>query len=171
MRILLLTGVPGAGKTTVIRKLAGMLSGWRLAGFYTEEIRIRGTRLGFRIQTFDREERVMAHIDFPGPERVGRYGVDVAAIDALAESALAYDDIIDAYLVDEIGKMECLSQKFTAAMGALLDSGKPIVATVALQGGGFIAHVKAHPGTQLWEVTRENRDDLPRRAMTWLARG
>jgi nucleoside-triphosphatase len=169
--VLLLTGVPGAGKTTVIRKLAGMLSGWRLAGFYTEEIRICGTRLGFRIQTFDREERVMAHVDFPGPERVGRYGVDVAAIDALAESALAYDDIIDAYLVDEIGKMECLSQKFTAAMGALLDSGKPIVATVALQGGGFIAHVKAHPGTQLWEVTRENRDDLPRRAMTWLARG
>jgi nucleoside-triphosphatase len=103
---LLLTGRPGVGKTTVIRKLAGLLPGWRLGGFYTEEIRVRRTRVGFRILTFDCEERVMARVDFPGRNRVGRYGVDVAAIDAFAESALAYDDAIEAYLVDEIGKME-----------------------------------------------------------------
>lgn len=41
---LLLTGRPGAGKTTVLRAAAQQLTGLRLAGFYTEEIRVRGER-------------------------------------------------------------------------------------------------------------------------------
>ena len=99
--VLLLTGVPGIGKTTVIRDLAASLSGWRVAGFYTEEIRVAGQRHGFRAVTFDGRERVMAHVDYRGPHRVGKYGVDVAAIDALAESALPVRQAVDVYLVDE----------------------------------------------------------------------
>ena len=47
--VLLLTGVPGIGKTTVIRRAADRLKGRRLGGFYTEEIREQGDRRGFRL--------------------------------------------------------------------------------------------------------------------------
>src|SRR5262249_37755362 len=139
-RVLLLTGVPGVGKTTVIRTVAGRLRDRRLGGFYTEEIRARGQRRGFRAVTFDGQARDMARIEFREPPRVGKYGLDVGAVDAVAASALTPG--ADLYLVDEIGKMECLSATFVAATRALLESGAPVVATVARRGTGFIAETK-----------------------------
>ncbi len=168
--MLLLTGRPGVGKTTVIRQLAERLAGRHLAGFYTEEIREGGVRRGFRLRTFDGRERLIAHVDFPGRHRVGRYGVDVPALDDVAGSALAPDAAVAAYLVDEIGRMECLSPRFVAAVRALLAGGRPLVATVALRGGGLIDEVRRRPDALLREVTRENRDRLPGWIEDWLDR-
>lgn len=58
----------------------------------------------------------MADVDFRGRDRVGRYGVDVVVIDELAASTLARSRDVSVYLVDEIGKMECLSPAFVKAM-------------------------------------------------------
>ena len=46
--ILLLTGVPGIGKTTVIRDVARVLPAGSLRGFCTQEMREHGRRTGFR---------------------------------------------------------------------------------------------------------------------------
>ena len=165
--VLLLTGVPGIGKTTVMRRLAARLEGSRLKGFYTEEIREKGARLGFRLVAFDGAEHVIAHVAIPKTRRVGKYGVDVAAVDQAA-GLLASDPGAQVYLVDEIGKMECLSERFVSAMRALLIGRIPIIATVGLRGGGFIAEVKRMKGCLLWEVTRANRDELPSRIAAWL---
>jgi nucleoside-triphosphatase len=164
---LLLTGPPGIGKTTVVRHLASRLRERRLRGFHTEEIRTGGRRLGFRLVGFDGTERIIAHVDLPGPYRVGKYGVDVAALDASA-SLIAPDATAEVYLVDEIGKMECLSSRLVAAMRTLLGGATPVVATVALKGGGFIAEAKRKPGSMVLEVTRANRDLLPVHIISWL---
>ncbi len=166
--VLLLSGVPGVGKTTVIRKVAEHLSSDRLAGFYTEEIREGGERRGFRLKTFDGSERAIAHVDFPKLNRVGKYGVDVAAIDGIAAAALAVNPDVTIYLVDEIGKMECLSQRFVEALCTLLGSNKTVVATIAVRGTGPIAEVKQRQDTLLWEVTRANRDTMPECVLEWL---
>jgi nucleoside-triphosphatase len=163
---LLLTGLPGVGKTTVIRRLAESLSSVRLGGFYTAEMRVGGMRQGFRLVGFDGSERVLAHRGLPAP-RVSSYGVDVAALDAVAAAALD-PDAAEVFLVDEIGKMECLSERFIAAMRRLLDSRRTLVATVAQRGGGFIAEVKRRSGVTLWEVTHTNRDALPAEALAWV---
>jgi len=168
-RVLLLTGVPGIGKTTVMRQVAARLPANRLRGFYTEEIRQAGARRGFRLVGFAGDARIIAHVDFPEGPRVGRYGVDVAAVDA-ATSLLAPDPAAEVYLVDEIGKMECLSRRFVAAMRALLAGRTPVVATVGLRGGGFVAEVKRSPACLLWQVTRANREDLAPRVAAWLER-
>jgi len=156
------------GKTSAIRKVAASSSGLRLRGFYTEEIREAGERRGFRLVTLDGQERVMAHVAFRGPHRVGKYGVDVALVDEVADSVLAASPPADLYLVDEIGKMECLSSRFVGAMRALLDSTRPVLATVAQRGGGFIAEVKRREDVLLWEVTLGNRDETPDRLLAWL---
>ena len=166
-RVLLLTGLPGVGKTTVVRAVPALLPGWRLAGFTTEEIREQGCRLGFRGTTLDGHDVIIAHVSSPGPPRVGRYGVDVWAIDELAR-ALDPQRGADVYLVDEIGKMECLSDVFVAAVRRLLAEPVRLVATVAARGGGLIAEVKAHPGAVLWQVTHANRSSLPTEVAAWL---
>jgi nucleoside-triphosphatase len=163
--------VPGIGKTTVVRAVARGLRGRTLAGFYTEELRAGRERRGFRAVAFDGWMRDIARADIAGPARVGKYGVDVPAIDALVEHALAEPGAVDIHLVDEIGKMECLSERFVAAMRALLDGATPLVATVALRGGGLIAEVKTRPDVEVWHVTLANREQLPSDVLGWLARG
>jgi len=165
---LLLTGPPGVGKTTVVRRVAAGLAGRRVQGFTTEEIRVGSQRLGFRLETFDGRSVTLAHVDMCSRHQVGKYRVDVATLDDLVGSALALDPPAEAYLIDEIGRMECLSARFVAAVTALLDSGRPLVATVAARGGGLIENAKRRPDAEVRTVTRENRDTLPPRVLAWL---
>ncbi|MEE9588202.1 MAG: nucleoside-triphosphatase [Hyphomicrobiaceae bacterium] len=167
--VLLITGAPGIGKTTVIRRVAEGLKGQGLRGFYTEEIREGGERMGFRLVSFDGTDRVIAHVHFPKTRRVGKYGVDIRALDDAAP-LIRPDPEARVYLVDEIGKMECLSEQFVAAMRALLTGSTPIVACIGQRAGGFIAEVKQRPECELWEVTHANRDGLPARILSWLAK-
>lgn len=169
-RVLLITGTPGVGKTTLIRRVAERLSGTRQGGFYTEELREAGARTGFRLVDFGGHALTFAHVGFGGP-RVSRYGVDVAALDARAEALLAPRADVAAYLVDEIGKMECLSPRFIAAMRRLLASGCCVVATVAKKGEGLIDEAKRWPGAALWEVTHDNRDRMPDEVLAWIEAG
>lgn len=166
-RVLLVTGTPGVGKTTLIRRVAERLRSQTLGGFYTEEQREAGRRTGFRLVDFEGHALTFAHVGIDGP-RVSRYGVDVAALDARAEALLAPRPGVAVYLVDEIGKMECLSPRFVAAMRRLLASGSRVVATVAKQGEGLIAEAKRWPGATLWAVSRDNRDRLPDEVLAWL---
>ena len=164
----MLTGRPGVGKTTVIRAVARALPPARLGGFITEEIRVRGERRGFALVTFDGRRSTLAHVERAGPPRVGKYGVAVDTLDALARTALAVRRSVSLYLVDEIGKMECLSPTFVDATRALLDAGVPLVATVGQRGGGFITEVKRRRDVTLWEITRANRDAMPARVREWI---
>jgi nucleoside-triphosphatase len=166
--VLLITGMPGVGKTTLIRKVAAALSRHRVGGFYTEEIHEAGERRGFRLVTLNHDRVVIAHVEFGHRYRVGKYGVDVAAIDRFADGALGVRAEIDVYLVDEIGRMECLSAVFVTRMRSLLDSDKTVIATVARRGDGLIDEAKHWPGSALWEITRANRDSLATQVVEWV---
>jgi nucleoside-triphosphatase len=168
---LLLTGRPGVGKTTVIRKVAERVKGRGVAGFVTEEVRDRsGNRKGFRAVTLEGEKTTIADVGLSGSPRVSKYGVDVEAIDRLAEDLAPRKDV-EMWLIDEIGKMECLSERFVDAMERLLDSETPVVATIGKKGPGLIATAKKRDDAEMWEVIESNRDELPDRIVEWLDRG
>jgi nucleoside-triphosphatase len=168
MASLLLTGIPGIGKTTIIRKVAMSLAEHCFSGFVTDEIRTEQGRKGFRLITFDGQEAMMAHVDLRSQYRVGKYRVDVQTIDRLAKTALRIEPNIEFYIIDEIGKMECLSSIFVAGVRSILDSGKPIIASIAKKGEGLISEVKKRQDSVVWEVTVQNRNDLPDSILRWM---
>ena len=74
-------------------------------------------------------------------------------------------------MIDEIGKMECLSDVFIERTKGALASSVPVVATVAAKGGGFIGDVKRRDDVEIVQVTPANRDALPDRIVQRLRDG
>lgn len=156
---ILLTGVPGCGKTTAIIQIITNLKNIKAAGFYTQEIRQNNTRKGFRWKRFDGTAGILAHVDIKGPLRVGKYGVDVAGFEKAVVPTLDIERTdAELFVLDEIGKMECLSEKFVTAVRRLFASRKPVLATVAQKGAGLISEVKNYPTTTLFKLTPQIRD-------------
>jgi nucleoside-triphosphatase len=162
MRVLLYAR-PGAGKSTVARRVADMLreGGIPVTGFLTEEIREQGRRLGFSVERLGGERGVLAHVDIPGPPRVGRYGVDLAAFERLAIPALEEATEDDVAIIDELGKMELASEPFREAVAALFDQPIPVVATVQSASHPFTDALKRRRDVETMRVTHANRDELP----------
>ncbi len=157
---ILLTGLPGCGKTTAVMKIVAKHCTMRkIKGFYTQEIRKDGERKGFLWTTLDGDSGVLAHTDVKDGPKVGRYGVNVVEFEKGVVPILdAEQKDVDLFVVDEIGKMECLSGKFVAAMRRLFASEKSVLAAVAQKGTGFISEVKRFPCARLFNLTRQEND-------------
>jgi nucleoside-triphosphatase len=167
-RTLLITGLPGVGKTTLIKQ-AALALGPRAGGFYTEEIRGPGGRKGFRLVTLGGREVVMAHVDIRTRNRVGRYGVDVVTLDAVGVAAMREAvQSREVVVIDEIGKMELFSGEFQGAVLKAMSSSKIVVATVMHKSHAWVNALKAMPQVTVWRVTESNRDEMPARVMEWI---
>jgi nucleoside-triphosphatase len=156
---ILLTGMPGSGKTTVVMKIINSLDPKATAGFYTQEIRQNNVRKGFSWRRLNGAEGTLAHVDIKGRYKVGKYGVDIEGFDKNVVPVLDIEQT-DAklFVIDEIGKMECFSKKFVAAVHRLFESDKPVLTTVAKKGSGLISEVKNRPNVQLFNLTTANRE-------------
>jgi nucleoside-triphosphatase len=160
---LLIEARPGAGKTTAIGRLAELLrdAGVALSGFLTTELRDGRRRVGFEIETFAGERGLLAHVDIPGPPRVGRYGVDLEEFERLALPALSSPASGGVVLIDELGKMELASERFREAVHALFESPVPIAATVHTARHPFTDALKRRPNVSTIRLSAANRDRLP----------
>ena len=159
---ILITGPPAIGKTTLVKRLFDRLTDFQPAGFYTEEIRRKGQRSGFLLKSPEGIEEgiegILSHVDIQSPYRVSKYGVDVHGFEELLDKIKLDSPKTGLVIIDEIGKMECYSNKFVQIMNSLLDSRLPVIATIALKGGGFIADVRRRADIEWYELTRSNRN-------------
>jgi nucleoside-triphosphatase len=166
----LLTGRPGVGKTTVVRTVVARL-GARAGGFYTEEIRRQGRRVGFRLVSLEGPTGTLASVDISSRYRVGKYRVDLddlerVGVDALRRAVAQPEVAI--VVIDEIGKMELFSAAFREQVEAALHGNKPVLATVMAGAHAWVDTVKSRPSATLVEVTLANRDALPQQILDWL---
>ncbi len=154
-----MTGAPSSGKTTIIKKVISRLA-HPSNGFYTEEERVEGRRVGFLMNTLDGKTGYLAHQDIKSNFHIRRYGVSIENIETIAVPAIApvNRNII---ILDEIGKMECFSEVFRQAAITALDSDNIVIGTITLGGDDFIQGIKERDDLEIHEVTPENRDSLP----------
>lgn len=173
---ILLTGRPGSGKTTVIFRTLELLER-PAAGFYTEEVRKgggggRGPRVGFDVVALDGRRGRLSRKGAPGP-RVGPYGVDVASFEAVGvralEEGLARPEPL--LVVDEIGKMEFLSDRFLEVLDRAFRAPNPLLGTILLRPHPVADRYRHAPGVEVTGVTPENRDGLPAQVSEQLGRG
>lgn len=157
---ILLTGNPGCGKTTVIRRVLEQYPG-KVGGFFTRELREGGVRKGFEIVTLDGKHGILAHVDIYSPMRVSKYGVELAFLEGVAVPA-----VLDAVsgkgfvVIDEIGPMEILSQMFCQAVTTVIESDAPLLGTIVKRSTPFTEKIKRLPSIELIEVQKDNRDGL-----------
>lgn len=167
-RMILLAGRPGVGKTTVIKQVVDMLGG-EAGGFYTEEIRQGGRRLGFRIITLEGEEGVLAHVDIKGAPRVSKYGVNLKDLEKVGVAALKRAIEERRYVViDEIGKMELYSQEFRRAVVGALESEKTVLGTVMAGPHPWVDALRARPQVTVLTITERNREGIAQRILEML---
>ena len=166
--VYLLTGKPGTGKTSLIKQAVSELK-VNAGGFYTEEIRSQGTRLGFKLVTLDGQETILAHVNISSCFRVSKYGVDVESLDRVGVSALSQAvRQRDLVVVDEIGKMELFSANFRETVLEIIGSGKRVLGTIMLVPNPWADAIKRQPQVNLVEVTRTNYDRVLADIRHWL---
>ncbi|XP_034407648.1 cancer-related nucleoside-triphosphatase isoform X1 [Cyclopterus lumpus] len=181
-----LTGPPGVGKTTLVQKACEALvsSGAGAEGFYTEEVREGGRRVGFDVVTVTGERGHLSRIrDVTGSSHgrqytVGQYVVDLPSFENLAlplfrnlctpilrpQVGAADGGGRKVFIIDEIGKMELFSQSFVRAVRQTLDSSFcTILGTIPIPKGkplGLVEEVRSRRDVKVFTVSKENRNGI-----------
>ncbi|XP_053315615.1 cancer-related nucleoside-triphosphatase [Spea bombifrons] len=169
-----LTGPPGIGKTTLIKKASEMLrsSGVSIDGFYTEEVRQGGRRIGFDIVTLSGKRGTLSRTQSDGRTdrreyRVGQYVVDLVSFEQLALPVLSStvkengkEKMI--CVVDEIGKMELFSESFIRTVRKTLDcAGALVFGTIPVPKAKplpLVDEIRKRQDVKVFHITKENRD-------------
>lgn len=157
---LLITGLPGCGKTTLIKEILEELK-IPARGFFTEEIREGRERIGFKIKTLSKKEGILAKKGIESPYKVSKYGVILKDLEEIGvkeiEEGLKENCLI---VVDEIGKMEIFSQKFREIILRALDSKNKVLGTIMLKPNSFCDKIKKRKDTKVFYLTRENFQNI-----------
>lgn len=168
-----LTGKPGVGKTTICREVAESYPG-TVGGMLSGEVREEGKRIGFRVTDLSTGEQAwLARKDASelprDAPRVGSYRVDLKGLEtvgvAAVRTALQGADLV---VIDEVGPMELKSKDFVETVEIALDSGTDLLMVVHKKSNHPVVQ-RTREESDIIEVTRKNRDDIPTRVLDLLA--
>jgi len=164
-RLLFITGSPGSGKTTVLLRTIEALKarGYRVGGIVSREVRTCGTRVGFEILDLSScRKGWLAHVNQKYGPRVGRYRVNLEALDSIgAEAIVEAVENFDIVAIDEIGPMELYSERFKEAVKKAVEGGKLVIGAVHWKvRDKLIEEVEAREDAEIFRVTYENRGSL-----------
>jgi nucleoside-triphosphatase len=164
-RVLLITGSPGIGKTTVLTKTVNIIKekGYNVGGMISREVRETGTRVGFEILDVRSQKRGwLAHVNQKSGPQVGKYRVNLEELGTIgAKAIIDATENCDIVAIDEVGPMELFSEKFKEAVRKALENSKLVIAVVHWKAQDkLINDIKNMKDAETFTVTPENRDQL-----------
>jgi nucleoside-triphosphatase len=164
-RVLLLTGNPGIGKTTVLMKTVNALKerGYTVGGMVSREVREGGARVGFEILDLASSRGGwLAHVNQKNGPQVGRYRVNIEDLNTVgAQAIIDATEKCDVIAIDEIGPMELFSERFKEAGRKALESRKLVIAVVHWKAKDvLVSEAKNRQDAETTTVTLENREKL-----------
>jgi nucleoside-triphosphatase len=164
-RVLLLTGTPGVGKTTVLAKTVVALNakGYNVGGMISREVRQSGIRIGFEIVDLTTSKRGwLANIDHKDGPQVGKYHVNLEDLEKVgAQAIMKAVETCEVIAIDEIGPMELFSERFREAARQSLESRKLVIAVVHWKAQDkLIVEAKNREDAETINVSPENREKL-----------
>jgi len=151
-----ITGNPGCGKSTLIKKLLEEIFNKRVSGIITPEIRTNRERQGFKIIDIasGKEETLASANIEPGPG-VSKYRVNLEGIDIIMGKFLESYEDSEYVVIDEIGMMELYSKKFREIIEMVINSNKIVIATLSRR---FLREFKSRG--EVFFLTRDNFDEI-----------
>ena len=162
-----ITGLPNAGKTETLVRIVKKLEeeGYRVGGMLTKPFEKDGKQ-GIMIQDWQSDKEVMfADTDSNTGYRMGEYNVDTKQLDSVGTKAIeeaVHDEKTDIIIVDEVGKMEMLSEKFCDVVKEALDSDKMLIMTLHKKSrNSLLQDIRRRDDIRLLEVTPINKNLLP----------
>ena len=167
LRVILLTGRPGVGKTTIVNRVYEHYSknGFKIEGLTTREVREGSARTGFMITDLSSGREGWLGKKGPGAgPRVGSYVVVSDDLEKIGVAALerSMNGAADLVIVDEIGPMEMTSVSFRNNISRVLNGYRAVVATVKF-GSRYPEVENIRQKSLHWEITKENRESIYRR--------
>ncbi len=164
-RVLILTGSPGVGKTTVLAKAVSDLRGRgvNVGGMFSREVREGEVRMGFEIvDVASAKVGCLASVKQKDGPQVGKYRVNLADLESVGAQAInAAIKNSDVVAIDEIGPMELVSPEFKEAAKRALNSGKHVLAVVHQKAQDkLVTDAKGRQDAEIFIVTTENREKL-----------
>lgn len=173
---LFLTGDPGVGKTTLIRKVVRDLQNRGIAvdGMTSSEIRQSGSRVGFQIEDVSNKSiGELARLDHGSHSgaSVGRYVVNVGDIEKVGVVAIRRAlECADVVVIDEVGPMELKSSKFVLVVQDLLASRKNCLCSLHKRSSHPVVEaIRRASNCQIIELTRGNRELMELQLLSRLA--
>ncbi len=165
-RVLILTGAPGVGKTTVLVRTVDALraQGESVGGMISSEAREGKIRVGFEILDLaNGKQGWLAHINQKDGPQVGKYRVNIGDLEEIGVKAIVdAAEKCNVVAIDEVGPMELFSQRFKQAVKQVVTSKKLVLAVVhAKARDELISQIKEREDTAVFTVTLLNRDNLP----------
>ena len=168
MKNILLTGKPGIGKTTAIKRIVERLDSQNLNGFWSREIREKKKRIGFSIETLSGERGILAHVNQKVGPKVSKYRVNVEDIESIIIPELQRArDLGQFIIIDEIAKMELFSRKFVDEVLRCLDT-RRVIGTIQERHHPVLDRIRSRDDVRIIELTSCNRDQIPQQVIDLL---
>ena len=165
---ILITGIPGCGKTSLLSKIIDKVG--KKKGFFTKEIRRDGARIGFEVIGSGGEQCVLANVNFKSDYKVSKYFVDLKSFEKILDEFFNYSDKELLY-IDEIGEMELFSNKFKELAMKYLESENSFIATISeVYKDDFTTKIKNRKDVHIINLNKENREEKYAEIISMLSR-
>jgi nucleoside-triphosphatase len=156
------SGMPGCGKTTLIKKFIDYYKNKKIVGFITEEIRKNNKRTGFLVKGIATNKKgVLASKEIVTNKKFGSYFLNIRSFEDVLQAENLFLSKAEIIVIDEIGKMEFESEFFKKFLAKCLEMNKPLLASL------HRSYVKRFEklGKIFW-LTKENFEQIYEKVIT-----